>query len=89
MKNGEKFNLSDSFFTYVIHFSGQSCFLSTPQLSFALAQLSTRHILIINNNYLSVLFRPLVSSANDERFQSTFVFYQAVLKNALRVLQCM
>ena len=36
----EKFNFSDSFFTYVIHFLGQSYFLSTSQLSFATEQLS-------------------------------------------------
>ena len=29
-KNAGKFNFSDSFFKYVIQFSRQTCFLSTP-----------------------------------------------------------
>ena len=56
----EKFNFSDSFFTYVIHFLGQSYFLSTsnfllPRNNFQLFQLSTY---INNKNHLSVLLRP-------------------------------
>ena len=43
---------------------------------------------IVNNNHLSVLFRPLVSSVKDKNFQCTFVFNQVVLKNVIRVLQC-
>ena len=49
-------------------------------------QLSTD--LFDSNNSLSVLFRPLESSVKDKNFQSTFVFYQVVLKNVIRVLQC-
>ena len=44
--------------------------------------------IVNNNNHLSVLFRPLVSSAKDKNFQCTSVFYQLVLKNVIRVLQC-
>ena len=47
----EESNFSDSFFTYVIQFSGQSRFLSTSQLSNALEQLlalSTFNVLINN-----------------------------------------
>ena len=47
-----------------------------------------QHIISNNtNNHLSVLFRPLVSSAKDTNFQSTLVFYQVLLKNVIRVLQ--
>ena len=88
VKNTGKFNFSNSFFTYVIHFSGQRCFLSTLQLSFAPEQLSTLHVLINNNNHLNVLFRPLVSGVKDENSQNTSVFYQVVLKSVIRVLQC-
>ena len=41
-----------------------------------------------SNNRLSILFRPLESSVKDKNFQSTSVFYQVVLKNVIRVLQC-
>ena len=61
-------------------------FLS-PQNNFQLFQLSTD--LFNSNNRLSVLFRPLESSVKDKNFQSTSVFYQVVLKNVIRVLQCM
>ena len=44
--------------------------------------------IVNNNNHLSVLFRPLVSSVKDKNFQCTSVFYQVVLKNVIRVLQC-
>ena len=60
-------------------------FLS-PQNNFQLFQLSTD--LFNSNNRLSVLFRPLESSVKDKNFQSTSVFYQVVLKNVIRVLQC-
>ena len=78
----EEFNFSDSSFTYVIHFSGQPCFLPTSQLSFApeqLSTLSTFNVLVYNNDHLSVLFRHWVSSVKDENFQSASVFYQVVL----------
>ena len=60
-------------------------FLS-PQNNFQLFQLSTD--LFNSNNRLSVLFRPLESSVKDKNFQTTSVFYQVVLKNVIRVLQC-
>ena len=44
--------------------------------------------IVNNNNHLSVLFRPLVSSVKDKNFQCTSVFYQVVLKNVIRVLHC-
>ena len=44
--------------------------------------------IVNNNNHFSVLFRPLVSSVKDKNFQSTSVFYQVVLINVIRVLQC-
>ena len=69
-------------------FFRSTLFSSTTQLSLGLKQLSTLHVLINNNNHLSVLFRPLVSCVKDENFQSTFAFYQVVLKSAIRVLQC-
>ena len=50
---------------FVIHSSGQPCFLSTQQLSFAPEELSTLQVLISSNNHLSVLFRPLVSSVKN------------------------
>ena len=34
------------------------------------------------------LFRPLERSVKDKNFQSTSVFFQVVLKNVIRVLQC-
>ena len=37
----EKLNFNDSFFTHVIDFSGEPCFLSTSQLSFPPEQFST------------------------------------------------
>ena len=88
-KNAGKFNFSDSLFTYVIHFSGQPCFLSTLQLSFDKEQLSTFHVFIINNNHLSFLFRPLVSSVKDKNFLSTSFFYQVLLKDPIQVLRCL
>ena len=83
----EKFNFNDSFFTHVIHFSGEPCFPSNfllPRNNFQLSQLSTD--LFNSNNRLSVLFRPLESSVKDKNFQSTSVFYQVALKNVIRVL---
>ena len=44
----------------------RSTFILNVQLFFASEQLSTH-----NNNYFSVLFRPLVSSVEGENFQST------------------
>ena len=82
----EKFNFCDSFFIYVIHFSGQPCFLSTSQLSFAPEQLPALpafNVLINNNNHLSVLFRTLVSSVKNENFRSTSVFYKVIIKNVI------
>ena len=77
----EKFNFSDIFFTHVIHFSGELCFLSTSQLSFAPEQLSTLSTvnelstdLFNSNNRLSVFSRPLEGSVKDKHFQSTSVF---------------
>ena len=57
-----------------------------PRNNFQLSQLSTD--LFNSNNRLNVLFQPLESSVKDKNFQSTFVFYQVVLKNVIRVLQC-
>ena len=79
--------LQRQFLQIAIQFSGQRCFLSTPQLSFVPVQFSTLYININNNNHSNVLFRPLVNSVKDENFQSTSVFYQVVL-NAIQVLQC-
>ena len=72
-----------SFFTHVINFSGQTCFLSVSQFSFAPEQRSTLSTFntLINN---SVLFQPLVSSFKDKNFQSTSVFYQIVLKTSFK-----
>ena len=87
----EKFDFSDSLFTYVLHFSGQTCFLSTSQISFATKQLlalSASNVFINNNNHLSTFFRPIVSTVEDENFQSISVFYQVVLANVIRVLKC-
>ena len=63
-------------------------FFFNVQLFFAPEQLSTIDVLVNNNNYFSVLFRPLVNSVEDENFQSTSVFCQVALKNVIRVLQC-
>ena len=86
----EKFNFNDNFFTHVIRFSGQLCFLSALQLFFAPVQLSTfsTFTVLLITNHLSVLFRSLVSSVKDKNFQCTYVFYQVVLKNVIRALQC-
>ena len=43
--------------------------------------------IVNNNNHLSVLFGPWVSSVKDKNFQCTSVFYQVVLKNVVPVLQ--
>ena len=48
--------------------------------------LSTFNVLLIN--HFSILFPPLVSSVKDKNFQCNSVFYQVVLKNVIRVLQC-
>ena len=82
----EKFNFNNSFFTHVIYFSGEICFpfnFILPRNNLQLSQL-----LFNSNNRLNVLFRPLESSVKDKNFQSTSVFYQVVLKNVIRVLQC-
>ena len=89
----EKFNFNDGFFAHVIQFSGEPCFLSTLHLSFALCPGATFNSFnfqrTIINNHLSVLFWPLVSSVKDNNFQSTSVSYQIVLKNIIRVPECM
>ena len=43
--------------------------------------------IVNNNNNLSFLFRPLVSSVKNKNFQCISVFYQIVLEKVIRVLQ--
>ena len=58
-------------------------FFQPCNVFFAEAQYSTLQVLINNNNHLSDLFRPLVSSAKDQNFQSISAFYQVMLENVI------
>ena len=74
-----KFNASYSLFT--CHpFSSSSFFSFNPTTFLAPTQLWTFHVLFNHIDRLRVLFWPLVSSVKDENFQSTSVFYKAILK---------
>ena len=86
----EKFYFSDIFFTHAIHFSGELCFLSTSQLSFAPEQLSTLSTvnelstdLCNSNNRLSVFSRPWRVVSKTNTFKVLLSFYQVVLQNVI------